>query len=221
MTESVNWDKISLSLTVLLIGIPTAANFYPPLFAGVAEQLPISTILGVMEVFGYVALGLFIGRISVHYTNPQPTSTTSNSPTTSPDSIEAIEGCLQVGEVLWRSTAQLTQENTIDYIDTPYKAYCPQCQSLVYDDENSSPIRGGFSWNCPRCEFETLEDGEAYDDAQKLFDTFFHQITDSDGEDYSLRTLIERIDGEVTPQAIWEEYAEVVDDEQVSTSCFH
>lgn len=49
--------------TIVLIGIPNAAKFYPPIFVGLANQLPIDAILGFMEGLGMVALGVLIGRI--------------------------------------------------------------------------------------------------------------------------------------------------------------
>lgn len=137
--------------------------------------------------------------------------------------LDAIEGCLKVSGALWRGTAHISN-GELEEIEVPYKAYCRRCHTLMYDDEKEGvpvAVLGKTEYmDCPDCGFRTEKSISKYHDAEKLFDTHFEQIIESDSEEYSFQTLIENIDEGVTPRRVWEEYVEVVDDDKVSTDCF-
>lgn len=137
----------------------------------------------------------------------------------STDSIDTIEGCIKVGETCWRGTATLTEDGGVSDTTLEYKAICPNCQTVMYDGENTSVAVATTAttyWDCPSCGHTTVEDYGKYQDAQNLFQSHIQRIVEREGEEYSLENLIE-----TTPREVWEEYAEVVDDPQVSLNCFH
>ncbi|WP_141211957.1 hypothetical protein [Halorubrum sp. Eb13] len=240
------WTKISVVVTIILIGIPTAADFYPPLFAGVAEQLPLDMILTWMGRIGLVALGGLIGWYARgerdseqdEDTTPESTDEDTTPETTDevPDdvletqpaedddeTVQSIEGCIETGETCWRGTAELSDGELVE-TEVAYRAICPHCQTVMYDGENQSvgiATTATTYWDCPSCGHRTVEEYSKYEDAENLFNSHIQRITESRGEDYSFDNLIENIDGEVTPRRIWEQYAELADDQQVSTNCFH
>ncbi|WP_148708226.1 hypothetical protein [Haloferax sp. Atlit-12N] len=59
------WTKLSALATIIFIGIPTAAGFYPPLLAGFADQLLVNSVLGWMRIGGVVVLVLLLLRVGV------------------------------------------------------------------------------------------------------------------------------------------------------------
>ncbi|MFC5365359.1 hypothetical protein [Salinirubrum litoreum] len=59
------WTKLSALATVLLIGIPTAAEFYPPLLAGFAEQIFDNSVLGLMRIVGIVVFIFLVSRVAL------------------------------------------------------------------------------------------------------------------------------------------------------------
>jgi hypothetical protein len=95
----------------------------------------------------------------------------------------------------------------------------------MYDGENKTAAVATTAttyWDCPSCGHTTVEEYSKYENVQNLFQSHIQRIVESEGEEYSLDYLIESIDGEVTPQAIWEQYAQIMDDDpQVSLNCFH
>jgi DNA-directed RNA polymerase subunit N (RpoN/RPB10) len=95
----------------------------------------------------------------------------------------------------------------------------------MYDGEDSVAAVATTAttyWECPSCGHRTVEEYSKYEDAQNLFQSHIQRIVESESEDYSLDNLIDSIKGEVTPQAVWEQYARVMeDDTQVSLNCFH
>lgn len=56
------WTKLSALATIILIGIPTAINFYPPLLAGFTDQLIVNSVLGWMRIGGIVVLVVLVLR---------------------------------------------------------------------------------------------------------------------------------------------------------------
>lgn len=223
------WTKISVVVTIVLIGIPSAAGFYPPLFAGVAEQLPLDLILTWMGRIGLVALGGLLGWSARGYRDSeQDEGTTPGSTDEVPveddeETVQSIEGCIETGETCWRGTAELSDGELVE-TEVAYRAICPRCQTVMYDGENQSvgvATTATTYWDCPSCGHRTVEEYSKYEDAENLFNSHIQRITESRGEDYSLDNLIESIDGEVTPRGIWEQYADLADDPQVSLNCFH
>ncbi|QLH78161.1 hypothetical protein HZS55_12975 [Halosimplex rubrum] len=149
--------------------------------------------------------------------------------------LDSIEGCIERQGVAWKGTAHLNRGD-ITNIEVPFDPICPNCQTGFIDttdDPSLQEQRQNPSYSpeaqstpvfaCPNdnCGHTVERDAEQYDAAKRLFEREVKQITESRDKDYSLRALILNIDGPVTPKKVWEEYAEVVDNEYVSTNCFH
>lgn len=150
-------------------------------------------------------------------------------------SLNTIEGCVETGGVAWSGTAYL-QDGQVENIDVPFKPICPECQTgLVERTKEATAAEQRLNpaytpdaqpipiYLCPNdsCQYSVERDPDKYDDAQLLFERHVKRITETRDEDYSLRNLVSNIENAATPKSVWEEYAEVVDDEQVSTNCFH
>jgi len=225
------WTKVSVIVTIVLIGIPTAARFYPPLFAGLAEQLPLDLILTWMVRIGLLILGILLGWFARDFQDDRAGRGIDASNTESEIGtedggnvpVDEIEGCIEVGESCWRGTAELSNRQVHD-TEVAYKAICPECQTVMYDGESGAAGVATTAitfWDCPSCGHQTVEKYSKYEDAQNLFNSNIRRIVESSEEEYSLDTLIENIDGEVTPRGIWEQYVEVRDDQHVSVDCFY
>ncbi|CDK39497.1 hypothetical protein BN903_49 [Halorubrum sp. AJ67] len=80
-------------------------------------------------------------------------------------------------------------------------------------------------WVCSNdeCGHSANRDTSEYSDAENLFERHIRRIVESEDEEYSLQSLLDRLgeDEKVTGRRIWEKYAEIVDDDQISTNCFH
>ena len=225
------WTKISIIVTVILVGIPTAAGFYPPLFAGLAERIPLELILTWMGRLGLLALGLLLGWFIRGFQENEAktgfdtddTGVEVGTGNGGNSTVETIEGCIEVGETCWRGMAELSN-GQVSETTVAYRALCPQCQTVMYDGENNTvgvATTATTFWDCPNCDHTTIEEYSKYENAQNLFNSEIRRIVESEGEEYSLDTLIEGIDGEVMPRRIWEQYAEVRDSPQVSLNCFY
>lgn len=213
-------ESISIIITVILIGIPSAAEFYPPLFSGIANQLPLEFIFTWMARTGILILGIIIGWfLRGHEQNDLGVNVLGggNSEKDNCEKIREIEGCIEVEGICWRGTAKLSEEG-ISETELMNEAICPDCQTVMSHVDGSL---SGFPLDCPRCDYYTFPEHKGYDDAKNLFNSHIRRIVESEGEDYSLDNIIEKIEGEATPRQIWEQYANVVDDSQVSLNCFH
>lgn len=209
-------EILTLLTIILLIGIPNAAIFYPPLFAGLAEQLPLETIFNWMVRIGILIFGFSTGW----YLRERTIESNAGSPTQSdaktPDKIgvDSVEGCIEIQDTIWSASAILADGKiTTKVEDNPT---CPECQTFM----NESVV----GWECDNCEHTAWREhtgGPFPDRANTLFKSEVSRIFESDGEPYSLDSLVERIDGEPTPRAIWEAYAGVVDRPHVRTDCFY
>ena len=222
---------VSILVTVILIGIPTAASFYPPIFAGLADRLPINFILTWMARMGILALGAmggwFARGIFKDDSELERQATATEEPEENNETetnITEIEGCIEVEGSCWRGTAELSDEEISD-IEIQYKAICPKCQTVMYDGENSTGVAviggGPNFWKCPSCDHQTMEQYSKYENAQNLFESHVRRIVETQGEEYSLDNIVEEIGNENTPRDIWRRYFEVMDDDQVSMNCFH
>lgn len=156
--------------------------------------------------------------------------------TTDSERVDAIEGCIEKDNIVWNGTADLSRGAVVN-IEVDYKQICPVCQTpmrkesyeLSSGGRRRTPSYGHSTtrrvWECPNndCGHTATRESGQYDEAENLFERHVGRIVESQNEEYSLQNLLDRIgDGkEVTPRRIWEEYVEVVDNEHVSTSCFH
>jgi hypothetical protein len=218
--------KISIILTILFVGIPAIGNFYLPLLSDFVGWLPLDFIFTWMSRAGILTLGFTLGWYL-----------RGESETTDAERVDAIEGCIQTDDIAWRGTAALSGGKVV-HTDVEYKQICPKCQTPMKKESYDIPSGGRRPkpsyasstttrrvWECPNdeCGHTATRDSGQHDEAENLFERHIRRIVESTGEEHSLQNLLDRIgeDEEVTSQRIWEEYAEVVDDEQVSTNCFH
>lgn len=210
------WTKVSIFVTVVLIGIPSAASFYPPIFASLSDQLPINYILFWMGRAGIFSLGCLGGWWARgRFQGMEDTSDRNEKEVT------VIEGCIQMEESCWKGTAEISN-GKLSRFGVENRAICPNCQTVMYDGESGyRSVSGGLGlWECPNCGHTAFEEGSPYEDVDKLFERHVRQIAESEDEDYSLDNLINEIDGEATPRRIWEQYVKVVEDDRVSMNCF-
>lgn len=218
--------KITTILTILFVGIPAIGNFYLPLLTDIVGWLPFDFIFTWMLRLGILALGFTLGWYL-----------RGDSEVAEAERVDTIEGCIQKNDIAWKGTATLSRGKVVD-TDIEYKQICPECQTPMNKDTFDVPaqqrgVKPSYSrstqskkiWACPNdgCGHSADRGKDEYNEAENLFERHIRRIVESENEEYSLQNLIDRLgqDEEVTPRRIWEEYAEVVDDEQVSTNCFH
>lgn len=225
------WTKVSIFVTVVLVGIPTAAGFYPPLFAGLAEYLPLNLVFAWMNRFGIFILGILIGwsarGVQENNAGRERDADASGTKIEREDggdvTVETIEGCIEVGETCWRGTAELSNRH-VSNTRVAYKAICPHCQTVMYDGESNTAgvaTTGTTVWTCANCGHTAVDGYSQYKDAKNLFDSDIRRIIESEGKEYSLDALVKNITEEVTPRGVWKQYARVKKDKHVSTNCFH
>lgn len=148
--------------------------------------------------------------------------------------IDKIVGCVEVGEMVWRGLAEFSDVK-VESVEVSRTPRCPDCQKEMTRESyqlptgrgRTSPLRSQNTvtrklWECPDddCGHSTKRESGQHSEAQRLFKGFVQDIVESEGQEYSLGNLIERVDGEVTPQSVWEAYAEVKQNSHVSTDCF-
>lgn len=219
---------------LLLFRIPEGIAQWSPYFDALLSSISPTALNWIQNFliagFSFIA-GWYLKSLRTPSQNPSESTTdstnststsSSNSQQTSSilqsDSIDTIEGCLEVDGALWRGTAYIS-DGQLEDVEVPYKPLCPRCQTIIYDHEKESvPVATTATtyWDCPSCGYRTEESINKYDNAQKIFETKFQQIVESEEEEYSLENLVES-----TPEEVWEDYAEIVSDQQVSTDCFH
>lgn len=220
---------------IVFINLPQAIDRWVPIFSSLSPTI-LNWIQNLIIAGCSFTIGWFLksSRTSnkiepdIKSSNESTSKSTEPYQTSSPagsgsigstDSTDTIEGCIEVGDTCWRGTAYLTENGEVSNTNLEYKAICPNCQTVMYDGENSSVAAATTAttyWDCPSCGHTTVEDYGKYSDAQNLFQSHIQRIVESDGEEYSLENLVK-----TTPRRVWEEYSEVVNDPQVSLNCFH
>jgi len=149
------------------------------------------------------------------------------------ESVDTIIGCVEVEDAVWRGVAEFS-DTKVENVDVSLPPRCPKCQMEMnkesYKISNRgvpSPIRSRNTatrrlWQCPNedCGHSSTRETGQHSTAERLFRGFVQEIVESQGKEYSLENLIERVDGEVTPQSVWIEYSQIMDNEHVSTNCF-
>lgn len=203
-----------LSLIIsTLAGIPEIIRYYPSAITGLLESIPLDLVSVWGERIGLLLFGLSLGWFAhIRYI--------SNSL----ESIDKIEGCVELRGVLWKGTAKI-DDDQIDDIIVPDKPLCLECQSPMNSYETGSGFDQDFFWKCPSSGHKNRvnRDFNREDDAVNLFSKHFGCIVESEDEEYSLNSLFESIKDrgdKITSRAIWAEYVAVVDDPDISVDCF-
>jgi hypothetical protein len=150
-------------------------------------------------------------------------------------SLDEIEGCIEKDGIAWQGTAHISDGRVQD-IYLPYDPTCPECQTGMVDRTNQpSPQERrqnpSYSQNaqptpifaCPNdaCGHTAERTSNQTDEVEKLLERHAKRIVETADEPYSLSSLVECIEDGISPRRVWEEYVNVVDEEQVSTNCFH
>ncbi|WP_152031271.1 hypothetical protein [Natrarchaeobaculum aegyptiacum] len=223
----------TLLVMIIFVGIPTAAEYYPNLFPTFLAWIPFSLLRSISIPVVSISIGFIIGW----YLRGINDRDYSNGPETSEDSsnsINEIEGCVEKDGIIWKGLAQI-HNRRVGNVDFPFEPRCPKCRKEMnmesYKINSMSARRDPFGrsstqtrrlWECPDedCGHSTSRTTDQQKEARKLFKGEVEKLVESKGEEHSLENIIERIDGEISPRSIWEEYAEVVDSSHVSTNCF-
>lgn len=236
MDRQPNWGAITAIVGILsllfsiLAGIPQIVDFYPNALSGLFDLIPLDFVSNWGERFGLLLLGITIGWFA-HVRTLSETYA----------SVDTIEGCVEVRDIAWKGTGNIS-DGSINGIDVSHNPVCPDCQSPMNSEERKRGRSGGipirsrnraalsgsstsYFWKCPSsdCGYSSKKDFDGRDDALNLLQKHFDRITETDGEEYSLDSLIETIqesDREVTPREVWRQYEEDIDDSDVSTKCF-
>ncbi|WP_424016291.1 hypothetical protein ACOZ4N_01300 (plasmid) [Halorientalis pallida] len=150
-------------------------------------------------------------------------------------SLDEIEGCVEKDGIAWQGTAHFA-EGRVQNIYLPYDPTCPECQTGMVDrtdQPSSQEQRQNSSYSqdaqptpifaCPNeaCGHTAERTSNQTDEVEKLLERHAKRIVETVDEPYSLSSLVEGIEDGITPRRVWKEYVSVVDDEQVSTNCFH
>lgn len=192
-----------------------------------------SEVLASLRIAGWVSKRLPQGntvreRID-EYRNPFP---------------DGIKGCIKRDDVQWRFTAELNiEERSVSEITVRGRPTCPECRaelSKTRDDllgsdsigGPASPFTSSFNagrrrtlsnrpfWDCVSCDFTVARTTGARSNVIPLARMHAERIVESVDESWSLPELVNGLD-DVDGLSVWEAYADVVDDEEVSTECFH
>lgn len=203
---------VTLFVTLVFIGIPTAAEYYPEWIPVFLQYLPIGFISTWLRWLGIFFIGCVVGWYVRGISEETPAKTAKKV---------TIEGCIRKDGVLWRGTASVS-DGTILNTMIPYKPRCPDCLTEMKKEKTGYRSGSQHIWTCPddKCGHSTERSNSKHDEAVKLFERHIEKIVNNTDEKYSLNSLMEGIDGEVTGRDIWEKYTEVVDDPYVSNNCF-
>lgn len=143
--------------------------------------------------------------------------------------VREIEGCIKKDEIVWRGAANFANGDIIE-IEFPRTPRCPDCLKDLQRESYDLPtppratLNRRFLWECidkENCGYSATRESDQHSIAKKLFQGEVRKIIESEDEDYSLDVLVDRIEGEITPRSVWQEYEKIADDDYVSVNCFH
>ena len=228
-------------LVLVFFNLPVAIGRWSPIFNSISP-----TILNWIQNIFLAGFAFTTGwLLKSKLTTPEPTLEIERDEEGVPveevedeaPTIDKIVGCVEVDEMAWRGIAEFSDVKVED-VDVELTPRCPDCQKEMTRESYElptgrggnpykSPLRGQSTitrkkWMCPDddCGYTADRESGQHSEAQRLFKGFVQDIVESEGQEYSLENLIKRVDGEVTPQSVWEVYAEVKQSSHVSTDCF-
>jgi DNA-directed RNA polymerase subunit M/transcription elongation factor TFIIS len=216
-----NRDNIAILLSAfgVILNIPQAfGSEYPDILPNFLSWIPVEFILTWSPPLGLLTIGFGAGWYFKAWLDREESQTVS-----------AIKGCIEKDGVAWKGIAKL-EDGSITEMEMDRIPFCPKCQTRMTDDDNYIKSRSAFDsgttiffWKCPSCDkTEKRNNLDDKDDAGKILEKHLKKIVNSDEEDdVSLSKLTREIDGEITPEKVWEEYESVADDSSISTVCFH
>jgi len=97
LTAIIAASSILTLIIAMLTGIPTIINYYPSALQNFLSTIPLKFISVWSLRFGLFLLSILVGWIGhIVYKSP---------------SIDSIEGCVEVDDVLWGGTAEFSNKN--------------------------------------------------------------------------------------------------------------
>jgi hypothetical protein len=132
------------SVLSLLFGILTGVPAFVNQISAFLGPLPIEFLSTWSERVGLLLLGLVVGWIA-------------HQRVTESFTVDEIEGCVNVRDVVWKGTATLS-DGELSSLDIEGTPTCPECRSPMNSEERKSrtgiaPSRGSmFFWTCPSSE---------------------------------------------------------------------
>jgi hypothetical protein len=226
---------------LIFINLPQAINRWSPIFNSLSPAVLGWTQNFLIAGFAFATGWLLKSKLTSSEPSLEVETDADGVPIQEAEdktpSIDKIVGCVAVDEMAWRGIAEFSDVK-IEDVDVELTPRCPDCQKEMTRESYElptgrggnpykSPLRGQSTvtrkrWQCPDedCGYTADRESGQHSEAQRLFKGFVQDIVESEGQEYSLDNLIERVEGDVTPQKVWEEYAEVIDNIHVSTNCF-
>lgn len=199
-------------LMIFFVAIPTGVRFYRSRIPSFLNWLPLDLISNWGFPISLIFLGFIIGWFSKQRYDR-----------TDVERVDKIVGCLETDGILWRGVATISR-GTLISVDVEPNPKCPKCKTEMKDTSPTGSFsRSSTDWVCknPQCKHSVSTDMFLFDSAESLFSKHFERITSHKDESYSLDSIVEKIDGEVTGEQIWKEYEDVVNDDGVSIDCFN
>ena len=154
---------------------------------------------------------------------------------------DGIKGCIERDGVLWRFNATVNiDDRSVEKVDVRFSPVCPDCRAELdsdtvdllgsrgptapygnrFDTDRHRAMRNRPIWVCAACDFSDSRDTDTRSEVQTLAQRDVERIVESRDKQWSLPALVSRMN-EVDSRSVWEAYADVVDDDHVSTQCFH
>lgn len=153
---------------------------------------------------------------------------------------DGIKGCIERDDVLWRFTATLNiDDRAVEDVDVKYDPRCPECRAELdaetvdllgsgsrspygnpFGSRRRNAMRNRPIWVCSVCDFSDSRETSVRSEVGKLARRDVERIVESRDEPWSLPALVTGLD-EVDGRSVWEAYADVRDDEHISTDCYH
>lgn len=154
---------------------------------------------------------------------------------------DGIKGCIERDDVLWRFNATVNiDDRSVEEVDVRFNPVCPECRAELGSDTVDLPGSRGATapyasrfdtrrrramknrpiWVCAACDFSDSRDTDARSEVRTLAQRDVERIVEARDEPWSLPALVESVE-KVDARSVWEAYADVTDDEHVSTECFH
>lgn len=212
-------DNIPTWLMVLLVGVPAAVKFYPPIFASafgfvpnivqnIIRFLPIGIITEIFYSLGIFSAGFWAGR---RISGPGDTSSGTND-------ISNIIGCIEKNDVAWRFEATISNEEF--RINTKRTPRCPECQTEMKSEGTRNHYQNS-KWACPNSDCGHKADYSDDTEAKKIFSRHIEMILNDTNEPYFVDNIVDQINGTPSGTKIWEEYVDQVgnDYSDISTAC--
>lgn len=235
---------LSTFATIVMIGIPQSAGFYPAhiqsLVSWISTIIPSNLLVWIERVL-IAFFGVFTGWFLKSVLSDDKLDFSRDTEDTDEVESRTVDGCIESDGVLWSGEA-VVEENDFQNAGR-MEPYCPECKTGVTKsslanlqnvDEVDRSIRNSMSsnqlaytsfWDCPACEFHTIRTGsESFENAMTIFQSNLEVLATPNQELYIesiYDKLVEELDREPNSKEIWMRYVSKSDAKNLSTDCFH